>query len=457
MVKETPKQPPPLIRAPSYAPTEPKDPLIGKVLAERFRLDDVAGRGDWGVLYQGLDLRRSQPIAIKVMHRDLDRRLVVGRMKAAKAYTAVKHERLGRIRAARFTGFAWIATEWMGGVSLRRMLRRHGNLPPRRAIELLMHLCRAVRPLHAAGVTHGNLKPNNIFLVPTNRGDFLRLVDPGAASDHISADAVVSPKWCSPEQLDGDMSQSSDVFAIGMIAYRMLSGRAPFFGPTPELTRDVLRKCEPASLKGMVPGAPFKLLKAVNRCLSLEPRKRFPGVDSLLATLSECLPETEEVPHESSASSERSVIVVRRTVIGEHETPAVPGPSAALLRALAPDASLPPELADAAADAAIAQIMSLNGEASGPPTPPRKMADTGEVEPVRRQNTLPPPLPIDDSDPVIALQIEDDPPDLFDSIEMSPPPQDDDVEVDAEAFAPTWKRALGKVVRRVSGSGNRDS
>lgn len=433
---------------PSPAPAARKDELLGKTLAGRFRLDDVVGRGDWGVLYQALDLRRSQPIAVKVMHRDLPPEVIVGRMKAARAYTSVRHERLGKISAAKVQGSAWIATEWMGGVSLRRMLRRHGHLSPRRTVELMLHLCRAVRPLHAAGLVHGNLKPNNIFLVPTQRGDFLRLVDPGADTDYLYAEAAITPKWASPEQLQQALTQASDVFGIGLIGYRMLSGRAPFFGATPQLTREALAACTPLPLKSVVPNAPWRLIKTIGRCLEADPKRRFPGVDSLLATLSECLGETEAVPEAQSVSSERAVMVVRRTVIGEHETPAVPGPSAALLRAAAPDGWIGGRGApDAQIDDAISQVTSLTGEVSHAGVGAPSMAGTGEIEIVQDAARSP-------RDVVPDLPIDDEPPDLFDSLEadvLAVGADGGEGDWDADVFAPSWRRVLGKAVRRMSG------
>jgi serine/threonine-protein kinase len=197
-------------------------------------------------------------------------------------------------------GTFYYVMEYLPGMTLADMVRKHGPLPAGRVVYLLLQVCDALREAHQAGLVHRDVKPENIIVA--QRGgiydvakilDF-GLVEPvaGRCGPPATADAVISgsPLFMSPEQAAGIsvVDPRTDVYSLGAVAYHMLTGRPPFTGDNlVELTDAHIRK-QPIPAAQRNPNVPHDLEQVVQKCLAKNPRDRFQDMSELTRALSEC-------------------------------------------------------------------------------------------------------------------------------------------------------------------------
>ena len=196
-------------------------------------------------------------------------------------------------------GEYYYVMEYLPGLSLEDLVRRHGPQPPARAIYFLRQVCLALEEAHAAGLVHRDIKPSNIFA--SRRGgvdDVAKLLDfglvrpvaPGRAPG-LSAEGQIlgTPTYMSPEQATGgEVDGRSDVYSLGAVAFFLLTGRPPFAdGGSIEILIAVARDPAPAPSQ-VRPGLPEDLDRIVLRCLAKSPGERFPDVRSLELALADC-------------------------------------------------------------------------------------------------------------------------------------------------------------------------
>jgi eukaryotic-like serine/threonine-protein kinase len=255
--------------------------LAGSTLGP-YRLEGLIGAGAMGEVYRGWDLRLQRGVAVKVLSRQLagspDR---VRRLQAeARAAAAVAHPNVVTVYdTGEHDGVPFIVSELISGESLRSVIDR-GPIARRTALELSLQLARGLAAAHAQGVVHRDLKPEN--LIVTDDGT-LKILDFGLAKVSGERDAEATEPgtllgtsgYLSPEQARGEPADArSDLFAVGAIAYELLSGRRAFGGATfAERLSGVLRDT-PAPI-----GDPADAI--VLRCLEKDPRKRFQSAHDL--------------------------------------------------------------------------------------------------------------------------------------------------------------------------------
>jgi serine/threonine-protein kinase len=190
--------------------------------------------------------------------------------------------------------------EYLPGLSLAELIQEAGPLPAGRVIYLLRQACRALAEAHSEGMVHRDLKPGNLFV--TERGgecDFIKVLDFGlvkltqdSENPQLTAEQVVSgtPHYMPPEQASGDseLDGRTDLYALGAIAYHMLTGRPPFEAKTPMgvLLAHASKPVVPPS--EIVPDIPLDLEGIVLRLLEKDSRKRFTDMTELEAALSTC-------------------------------------------------------------------------------------------------------------------------------------------------------------------------
>jgi serine/threonine-protein kinase len=197
-------------------------------------------------------------------------------------------------------GTFYYVMEYLPGLSLDQLLAEYGPLPPGRAIYLLRQACSALAEAHAAGLIHRDLKPGNLYV--SERGglcDFVKVLDfglvkqvhePGAA--RLTADHVVSgtPWYMAPEQALGnqDLDARSDLYALGAIAYHMLSGQPPFPDENPVAVMIAHAHTEVPSISLHRSGIPDDLQQVVLRCLRKSPTDRYADAKELEQALAAC-------------------------------------------------------------------------------------------------------------------------------------------------------------------------
>lgn len=281
------------VSGPALAP----DPLLGTQVGS-FRIVRTLGRGGMGTVYLGEHPAIGSRVAIKFLHESMaaDASLVRRFFDEARAVNLIGHENivgvydLTRLPSGRYC----YVMEYLEGETLADRVRR-GPVPPPVLLDVLLQLCDALQSAHDRGVIHRDLKPENVFLVARRgKADFVKLVDfgiaklRGAASGGPSTRAgilVGTPEYMAPEQCDeGVVDARTDVYALGVIAFELATGRLPFTARgVPRLLLAHLHDPPPApSAFGPVDA---ELERAILRALEKEPARRFQG----MAALSEAL------------------------------------------------------------------------------------------------------------------------------------------------------------------------
>jgi serine/threonine protein kinase len=262
----------------------------------RYRLVEKIGRGATGTVFIGEYGSLRRPFAIKLLHEHLIADGSAERMLAeARALSMLDHPGIVNVVDCGMTddGRAFVVMEYLAGELLHQRLRR-GPLHEDRVVLFSRQLASALEVAHAAGIIHRDVKPENAFIVPDPDvlgGERVKLIDFGIAKcgDEEQTDTGVvlgTPAYMAPEQFAGSrrIDHRADIYALGIVMYRMATGTLPFIGDTEELRAEheyVLPA--PASLAGVSPG----LSAIIDRCLAKDPAARFASMAQLAAALSD--------------------------------------------------------------------------------------------------------------------------------------------------------------------------
>ena len=264
--------------------TQSGDPLIGQMLGE-YRILERLGQGGMGVLYRGEQPVIGKPVAVKVLLQELadDPNLVHRLLEEARAVNAIRHPNIvdifsfGQLPDGRH----YMVMELLEGQSLGGLLRERSKLMVADAMVVLSQSMAALEAAHAAGVIHRDLKPDNIFVNPRDDGWIVTLLDFGiakrkGASSVTAVDVVMgTPGYMAPEQIRGTpVSPKTDIYAMGVLAWRVLAGHQVFEGGT---MLDVLQRHlneEPARVGTARPGIPPALDDLLAQMLEKRPDAR---------------------------------------------------------------------------------------------------------------------------------------------------------------------------------------
>jgi serine/threonine protein kinase len=221
------------------------DPLIGKVLSDRYRIVRKIGEGGMGAVYQAEHALIEKKIALKILFQDLTRRpdLIARFLQEAKSASRIGHENVIDITdfGQSPEGLVFIAMEYLDGQDLGKTLKQSGAMEWERARPILMQIAKGLRAAHGNGIIHRDMKPENVYLIQREgRRDFVKVLDFGIAKiinpDESGGPALTqtgmifgTPEYMSPEQAQGSSPDHRvDVYAVGCIMYHMLTGHVPF-------------------------------------------------------------------------------------------------------------------------------------------------------------------------------------------------------------------------------------
>ncbi len=266
------------------------DTLVGQELAGKYLVVSRLGAGGFGTVYSARNLALGTDVAVKVSRGpDADARTLREAQAAAglrSPYTVRVYD-VGRLAG----GALFIVMELLPGRSLREWLTTRGTLPVALAASWIGHVCSALHEAHAQGLVHRDLKPSNLFVFEgPNLETHLKLLDFGlvksveAPSGEVtqSGTLIGSHLYMSPEQVRGvDVTQQSDIWALGVVLYEALSGKRPFERDTPNATLVAIASEPPRPLAEVAPGLPDEMYRIVSRCLRKAPKERFSSVRSL--------------------------------------------------------------------------------------------------------------------------------------------------------------------------------
>lgn len=269
------------------------DPLSGRVLGGRYRLDRCVGKGGMGAVYDARHVTTEQRVAVKVLaeHLSKDLKLVARFRREAMAAGRLSHENCVQVYdfGEDEDGTFYIVMEFVDGVGLGDELRRSGPLAADRVARIGVQLLAALEAAHDAGILHRDLKPQNVMLTQkAGRPDLVKVVDFGIAKflENSAEDQAAltvpgtifgTPEYMSPEQARGDpLDARSDLYSAAVVLWHILLGRSPFRGRT---VRETLMKVfseEPPRPSQERPSAvPPQLEDLLLRGLSKDPSRRF--------------------------------------------------------------------------------------------------------------------------------------------------------------------------------------
>ncbi len=273
----------------------------GTILAKRYRIVGLVGKGGMGEVYRADDLKLSQPVALKFLpHRYLKDAAALARFhREVRVARQVSHKNVCRVYdIGEINGLHYLSMEFIKGEELSSLLRRIGRLPSAKALQIARQLCAGLSAAHEAGVLHRDLKPSNVMIDGDGNA---RITDFGLAGleeefreDELNAG---TPAYMAPEQLDGrPVSVRTDIYSLGLVLYELFTGRRAFdaatLGELIALRRSDTTPTLPTSL---VQDLDPLIERVIERCLQNNPDDRpasalqvaaaLPGGDPIAAAL----------------------------------------------------------------------------------------------------------------------------------------------------------------------------
>ncbi len=229
------------------------DPLIGCVLAGRYRVLEALGHGSMGRVYVADQMAMKRRVALKVIRAETlsgvaDRLNLIRRFqREALAASRLKHPNIVQVydHGSTEDGLLFLVMELLEGQTLAKVLQRQGRLPPEKAVPIAVQVCEALAEAHETGVVHRDLKPENVMLTRLAGGRHLvkvldfgiaKMALPGTGDSAMTGSGIVlgTPFYMAPEQgLGQPVGPAADLYALGVILYEALSGRMPFVGDAP--------------------------------------------------------------------------------------------------------------------------------------------------------------------------------------------------------------------------------
>ena len=317
------------------------------MLAGKFRVDRVLGRGGMGIVLAATHLNLQQRVALKLLLPDLvaNRDVVERFLREARASAQLRGEHVCRVSdvGTLDNGAPYIVMELLEGRDLASIVSANGPLPVPVACQYVLHACVGVAEAHALGIVHRDLKPANLFLTSRPDGSpLIKVLDFGIAKAQRDTNfsltntttVLGSPGYMSPEQLRStkDADRRSDIWSLGVILYELVSGKPPFSASSiTELALRIAMDPVPPLLVRMPDG--FETI--VMRCLAKEPDDRYPDLANLAHALA---------AYGGNGAWELASAVTRLVGGPRHARPSAPPPYASSSMA-PPTMAVPPTIA----------------------------------------------------------------------------------------------------------------
>lgn len=278
------------------------DPLIGLVVNDRYRILEVIGRGGMGTVYKVEHTRLGKLLAMKLLTGELARNPEVVRRFKREALTVSKLSSANTVQVFDFGvaegGLTYLVMELVAGEDLGRVLRAHGPMPFARLSKIVVQVCRSLSEAHQKGIVHRDIKAENVMLVRgRDEGELAKVLDFGLAklregaelNELTSSGAIVgTPYYMAPEQIRGEtVDERADIYALGVVMYRALTGTYPFNGATPMavFTKHLGQTPESPSERARHLNIPQGADRVVLRALAKNPAERFRNVIELQEAL----------------------------------------------------------------------------------------------------------------------------------------------------------------------------
>ncbi|MFO0648595.1 MAG: protein kinase [Polyangiales bacterium] len=404
----------------------------GRLIGDRYEILRPLGAGAMGAVYEARHRAVERRVALKVLHPGFshDPSTLHRFMTEARAAGRARHRNIVEVLDFGADGAThWMALELLEGETLEALMTREAPMEPAEVVSILDPLLRAVAHAHSLGLIHRDLKPGNLFLAkePGTVGVVPKVLDFGIAKNTASSarltateTLVGTPAYMAPEQIESsrDVTPAADQYAMGCVAYEMLSGRLPIEGDSLPglLVNKVTGVAGPLDVAR--PGLSAELVSCVMRSLSRDPAARFPDVEAfrveLLASAATPSSSRPPAPTRSPAPSVTKTSAEPAPKVETAPTVSTPSsvlPAPSVESPIAPVAVARPgttaRVAVAAALvglalAAIATVVSRNGAAPAA-TPPETRVTAPLSLPLRDAAPPPDDGPAQDSAPPAAI------------------------------------------------------
>jgi predicted Ser/Thr protein kinase len=274
--------------------------VTGQMLAGRYRIVGLLGKGGMGEVYKAEDLKLNQTVALKFLPESiaLDGGMLARFHNEVRIARQVAHPNVCRVYdIGEVEGLSFLSMEFIDGEDLSSLLRRIGRLPGDKAVELARQMCAGLAAAHEAGVLHRDLKPANVMI--DGRGK-ARITDFGLAvvSEELRGEEAMAgtPAYMAPEQLTGkEVTQRSDIYALGLVLYELFTGKRVFEAKSIQELIALHEKSMPPTPSSHVKDIDPLAERVILRCLEKDPKARpasavqvalaLPGGDPLQAAL----------------------------------------------------------------------------------------------------------------------------------------------------------------------------
>jgi serine/threonine-protein kinase len=402
----------------------------GDILLEKYQVERVLGVGGMGVVVAARHMKLDQTVAIKVLLPELmdDGEIMTRFEREARAAARIKSDHIAKVTdvGTLDSGRPYMVMEYLEGEDLETLLRRRRSLAIDQAVRLVLQICEVLSEAHGLGIIHRDLKPANLFCVRRAAGGLsIKVLDFGISkvmNENLTAvqGLMGSPAYMSPEQIRSPqgVDARSDIWALGVVLFQMLTGRLPFTARTlPGILTSIATEPAPSARRARL-DVPRKLDAVIKKCLQKEPADRYASANELAADLAPLVRkgsarsifrgDAESAyelvgPESASPSSVPAVAFTSPGYAGK--TSASPfemrwlGAAAVAVIALAGLLGMPPQASAHATSSRSSAVGAVRNAAparsssavAAPPAPP--------VAPPQRHFILPSDLPIDPDPP----------------------------------------------------------
>src|SRR5689334_12656070 len=281
------------------APDDGTDPLLGTTLGDAYQVVRMVGEGGMGKVYEARHTRLSNKrFAVKMLHPEYARQpeVVARFQREAEAASGIAHPNVLDVYDVHHTedGRPYMVGEFLEGEEFGDFLERAGKIPAGLAAHIARQICQALGAAHARGIIHRDMKPENVFLTGPLGHPTVKVIDFGiskvgdAGGTALTRTGMImgTPSYMAPEQARGErVDHRADVYAVGGILYRALTGKKPFDSDDPSATLTRVLTEEPERPRAIEPSIPQALELVIQRAMAKEPGDRHASMADLEADL----------------------------------------------------------------------------------------------------------------------------------------------------------------------------
>jgi serine/threonine-protein kinase len=287
--------------------TQSEHPLVGQTIAGKYKVVRLLGEGGMGCVYQGEQMLggTTRKVAIKTLHKHLshDESIKARFQREVGTVAALEHPNTIQVFDFGSTddGTLYIVMEFVQGRSVADVLEKDGPMQPDRVLHIMRQVCGSLEEAHGHGIVHRDLKPDNVILAErAGQKDWVEVLDFGIAkrsSEHDPNEAKLTqqgmvlgtPPYMSPEQFTGlPVDQRTDIYALGVMAYEMLTGRLPWVANTAWewASKHMTEAPTPLERQPLGPNVPEPMRAAITRALAKNKDERFSSVKDFFEAFS---------------------------------------------------------------------------------------------------------------------------------------------------------------------------